>query len=521
MKKIALIVFRKDETTVQKLVDSIGEVCIPEDAELNLLEVINEDNNIAKAYNEAMLSTDAKYKIYVCEDIEYIDKDIILNMLSIFQSNDKIGMIGTEGRNLIFTNGQCGDRVDGAELDPAGNQVDVLSLHHGMVMTQYDVPWREDLFRNSAITVNAHCVELKRKGFFISTLNKDRSWYKSKDDDGGFTSNELDNYLDEYSADLFPLVSILMPTHERPELFKIALDSVINQTYRNLEIVISDNSNDDRTEQLMKEYLAKHRNIKYLRAVGLRAEENYENCWKHASDAAEYINYLMDDDYFALNKISEMINYFLANPNVVLVTSYRKLIDWDGNELPDASFNKPVLEKSGVINGREAGKYILTNCLNWIGEPTTVLFKSKYITGYLQGWTGKEKYAMHDYSWWLRILEHGDMVYITEPLSFFRQHTQNESKGLMTNVYGTISMASVIKHAWNNRIYLEDALDVRKAILSWYGMALGLMSACFNMQMDCKEFEDLCVVFEEMSKRFAEKEPGQLNFDFQREAKND
>ena len=56
-----------------------------------------------------------------------------------------------------------------------------------------------------------------------------------------------------------PLVSVLIPTHERPHYFSLALASVINQTYQNIEIIISDNSCDDETEAIVKSFQAAYR----------------------------------------------------------------------------------------------------------------------------------------------------------------------------------------------------------------------------------------------------------------------
>lgn len=60
-----------------------------------------------------------------------------------------------------------------------------------------------------------------------------------------------------------PLVSVVIPTYSRPGYFRQALDSVLAQTYRNLDIFITDNSKDERTKLLMEEYLAKDSRIKY------------------------------------------------------------------------------------------------------------------------------------------------------------------------------------------------------------------------------------------------------------------
>ena len=101
-----------------------------------------------------------------------------------------------------------------------------------------------------------------------------------------------------------PLVSILIPTHNRIELFKVAFQSAINQTYANIEIVISDDSDNDETYQYMQDYLSDSR-IKYQWNKGFDAKQNWQ--WVLTHSNGEYFNYLLDDDAFAPDKIEKMV----------------------------------------------------------------------------------------------------------------------------------------------------------------------------------------------------------------------
>ncbi|MGQ0419789.1 glycosyltransferase family 2 protein, partial [Bacillus sp. HC-Mk] len=61
-----------------------------------------------------------------------------------------------------------------------------------------------------------------------------------------------------------PLVSILIPTYNRPHYFKIALESALAQTYSNIEIIIGDDSTNDETATLIREqYLPNYKNIPF------------------------------------------------------------------------------------------------------------------------------------------------------------------------------------------------------------------------------------------------------------------
>ena len=51
-----------------------------------------------------------------------------------------------------------------------------------------------------------------------------------------------------------PLVSILIPTYNRPDYFELALQSALKQTYQNIEIIIADGSTDMKTEEGIKAY---------------------------------------------------------------------------------------------------------------------------------------------------------------------------------------------------------------------------------------------------------------------------
>ena len=61
-----------------------------------------------------------------------------------------------------------------------------------------------------------------------------------------------------------PLVSVIIPTYNRAEYVKKAVESVLNQTYKNIEIIVVDGSLNDETEKILQPYLIDSR-IKYIR----------------------------------------------------------------------------------------------------------------------------------------------------------------------------------------------------------------------------------------------------------------
>jgi glycosyltransferase involved in cell wall biosynthesis len=223
-----------------------------------------------------------------------------------------------------------------------------------------------------------------------------------------------------------PLVSIVIPAYNRPHTLQIAIDSVLEQTYPNIEIIICDDSTDMRVQEMLTPYLEAYSQIKYHKNERNLYLENWHKCYDLAS--GEYINYLMDDDVFHKDKISKMIYYFNEFENITLVTSYRQTIDASGKFLPPISATAQLYEEARIFDGKVLGNLALTLCLNVIGEPTTVLFKKKDLTEPYGVYKGKQYSLINDMAAWLSLLSKGKAVYIPEALSYFRIHgNQNNS----------------------------------------------------------------------------------------------
>jgi glycosyltransferase involved in cell wall biosynthesis len=256
-----------------------------------------------------------------------------------------------------------------------------------------------------------------------------------------------------------PKVSILIPTHNRPEYFEVAFKSALNQTYPNTQICISDNGTNDETEKKVVSYLAKYGNIRYYRKEGMTATEN----WDKALELSDgyYVNYLMDDDIYHPEKISRMVACFLSNPNVGIVTSYRKLIDERGAELPDLPQTKKLFENDILISGKSLGHQMLVQGSNMIGEPTTALIKREQIKrGF--GYFHDTRYTViSDVAEWLSVLEHNDCAYLHEALSYFRLHEGQDQKSQKNiRLTATIEWFQLFFESYKRAIFFEDTNEL-------------------------------------------------------------
>ncbi len=112
------------------------------------------------------------------------------------------------------------------------------------------------------------------------------------------------------------LVSVVIPTHKREvECLSKAVDSVINQTYKNTEIIIVDDSPD--TYEKRPEVKVYAQSLNHPRVIYLQNEKNLGGSLtrNRGIDAAtgDYITFLDDDDEYTLDKIEKQLKYMLEN----------------------------------------------------------------------------------------------------------------------------------------------------------------------------------------------------------------
>jgi glycosyltransferase domain-containing protein len=122
-----------------------------------------------------------------------------------------------------------------------------------------------------------------------------------------------------------PKVSVIIPTYNRPQLVKRAIESVLKQTYQNFEIIIIDGSPNNETERVVQQYLNDSR-IRYFHEpdVHTNTVKDRTNIAKARNKAiklarGEYIAPLDDDDFWCdERKLEKQVQFLLQNPEYVL-----------------------------------------------------------------------------------------------------------------------------------------------------------------------------------------------------------
>jgi len=119
-----------------------------------------------------------------------------------------------------------------------------------------------------------------------------------------------------------PLVSIIIPTFNRRDMLKRAIDQVLKQDYPNIEIIVTDNCSEDGTEEMVRSNYKNEKRVIYHRnETNIGPAMNFRNAFYNLS-SGEYCIGLCDDDYFIDSSyISSAVKLFLENPNAAFVYS--------------------------------------------------------------------------------------------------------------------------------------------------------------------------------------------------------
>lgn len=225
-----------------------------------------------------------------------------------------------------------------------------------------------------------------------------------------------------------------MPTYNRADFLKEALDSVLAQTLRNIEVIVVDNNSTDGTEQLIASYddtrIVYVRNDDNIGAVG-----NYNAALRLAK--GEYVYLFSDDDIMCLASNLEEKAAVLDNfPNVGVVHSGITTINEFGSvtagNWAENLQNWSKLTSDALLSGCTVFEEMYFRW-NFVNMPTVLLRRELLIRFKLE-FNNQLKYLI-DWNLWLQLALVCDFYYIDKAFIKYRLHSSNESRHLSKKTY--------------------------------------------------------------------------------------
>jgi glycosyltransferase involved in cell wall biosynthesis len=221
-------------------------------------------------------------------------------------------------------------------------------------------------------------------------------------------------------------VSVCLPVWNGEKFLSQAIESVLSQTEADLELIISDDGSKDRSQEIINKYRADQRVVVLEPTEHLGLFQNYNRCI--AASQAPLIKFFAHDDLFLPGSLTKIIKAFAANPSAVLISTGKEVIDAAGQTLNVQLI--PTLadyissSEEYPVSGRVAQKTILKSGVNFIGEPCTVAVRREALGDCFDA----SFVHIGDLEYWIRVLNFGDYIHLSEKLCKFRQHNDYKSQ---------------------------------------------------------------------------------------------
>lgn len=191
-RKICFILCSNDEVLATECLRYVKNLVVPKGFSIETLVICDADS-MTSGYNQAMKQSNAKYKVYLHQDVLLIEPDFIVKMIELFTKHPEIGMFGVVGNTSLAKDG-CpwsdgmqrrigelyGDLIYEkrysvfAKIEKEYEKVIVLD---GLLMaTQYDLPWREDLFHGWDFYDCSQSIEFWKAGYQVVVPHMEQPW---------------------------------------------------------------------------------------------------------------------------------------------------------------------------------------------------------------------------------------------------------------------------------------------------------------------------------------------------------
>lgn len=213
------------------------------------------------------------------------------------------------------------------------------------------------------------------------------------------------------------IVSVCIPTYNNEEYIGRTIDSILEQSYQNWELIIVDDCSKDCTTQIVKSYSDERIHL-YINEKNLGMAGNWNRCVELAK--GKHIKFICADDILMPQCLETEMKIFSDNQDIVMVVSDSNLIT--DNDSKTGIF--PRYHKGGKISGKEIAKKSLI-LINYFGMPCAVMFLKDIFVKV--GGFSEEFHYIVDFDLWLSMAEYGDVYVNKQILNCFRLREDSNS----------------------------------------------------------------------------------------------
>lgn len=286
-------------------------------------------------------------------------------------------------------------------------------------------------------------------------------------------------------------VSVIIPNFNHSKYLQNRIDSIIQQSYDNYEIIILDDSSTDNSHEILNIYKS-HPKVTHV-VINKQNSGNTFLQWQKGISLAkgELIWIAESDDKCENTFLEKVLKCFCLNPTIGLAFCQSWKIDEDekitGNWIEHTKeFGTNLFSSDFIINGQQfVNDYLIHK--NVIPNSSAVIFK-KVLYEQVSGVSLKFKYC-GDWFLWLKLAMIADVAYVAEPLNYFRRHEKSVIRKAISAkrsdlfyLHKTDQKMRVHFQKWltnqektaseitnKNKKYIEDVAVAEANYLLWHG----------------------------------------------------
>lgn len=243
-----------------------------------------------------------------------------------------------------------------------------------------------------------------------------------------------------------PLVSIVIPCYNHAQFVQETIQSVIDQDYENIELIIIDDGSKDNSVEVIQQMIAaceerfKRFEFRYRPNKGLCATLNEALEWCKG----EYFSPIASDDILISYKTKRQIDFLKSQKDCLVVGVFSKV----------SIFNNKIgkVKCADNVNAVEYGFEDIFYRKSRLPAPTAMLNTSKLraVSGY------NKNIKIEDFYLWLRLTEDGSkLFFINETLAYYRRHPDNLSKKSNVIIDGVLD----VLERYKNREGYKEAIS--------------------------------------------------------------
>ena len=253
-----------------------------------------------------------------------------------------------------------------------------------------------------------------------------------------------------------PLVTVIIPTYNRANLAIEAVESVLNQTYTHVEVIVVDDGSTDNTREVIN--AIPDDRVRYIYQDNARQAAARNNGMRAAR--GEYIAFLDSDDLFLPEKLAKQVDYLQKHPQIdFLYTGYIKAIEEanERREYPATLFGQPVFE---ILLRTE------------IATPSVIMTRAAIDKA---GYFDETLPGVEDLEYWARVAKHVEIASLPEPTIEIRVNSFNPNRFVRRRLNNTLIALETVFRDNPNLSWLER----RKLYANAYFVALAQLYDMF------------------------------------------